>query len=470
MKNLCFVLLSFLFYSSLAAQVTISSFGDSNSDENFMNEDRWSEILRKITTYTINSYAIAGSNIYNLESQFGKVVGTKDVAVIQIGTNDALRLSVDAKWKADYKAIVATGLITKGFLPSKIYLVAPSESAQGTGDYGQKMALVHQYVEEISKELGTQFIDLYDEAYFIIKRSTPLTVYNLPATALGDDVHLSGKGQSLLAEMVLEKVKMFPATIPGEARVKIWGAGSAMAGQSTYHSHFVQLFAEETGRQYSNYSIAGTGLGSEREDNTQFYYARQKANDGVKDIAIFLYGNNDGSGSAEWIARYEQYITESFINNGYQKKNLILMTITRNPNLEIEKKQDYDRIGAANENIRLAAGRLGITLMDIEREVPKQMYADDYHLNDDGNRFVANKLEQFFSAPSILPVKANSLKITWISNNTFKATFTASQTTNTERFRLMYSEDGKNFKEAYSIIPEKLESEKQYSFTFKTNN
>jgi lysophospholipase L1-like esterase len=471
MKNLFSFLVGLcLLSTTLNAQISISSFGDSNSDENFANEDRWSEIIRKITTYTVQSYAAAGSTIYNLEAQFNRVTGAKDIAVVQIGTNDALRMTIDAKWKADYKSIIQAGLIDKGFQPGRIYLIAPSESTQGSGRYGQNMAIVHQYVKELASELGTQFIDLYDEAFFIAKRSIPLTVYNLPANALGDDVHLSGKGQALLADLVLERVKTLPVAIPGEGRIKIWGSGSAMAGQSTYHSHFVQLFAEETGRQYISYAIAGTGLGSEREDNTQFYYTRQRANDGVKDIAIFLYGNNDGNGSAEWIARYEQYITESFINNGYQKKNLVLMTATRHPSLAEQSLNDYNRIGAANDNIRLAAARLGITLMDIERDVPKDMYADAYHLNDDGNRFVANKLEQFFSAPTILPIKTNSLKITWISPNTFRATFIASQTTNTERFRLMYSEDGKNFREAYSIVPEKLESEKQYTFTFKTNN
>ncbi|HVG41921.1 MAG TPA: SGNH/GDSL hydrolase family protein, partial [Chitinophagaceae bacterium] len=212
--------------------------------------------------------------------------------------------------------------------------------------------------------------------------------------------------------------------------------------------------------------------GGANDGPEEFYYTRQRANEGIKEIAIFLYGNNDGSGDPSWIAKYEQYITESFINNGYDKKNLILMTATRAGSLETQNPGDFARIGAANDNIRLAASRLGITLFDIEKLVPKNMYSDAYHLNDDGNQYVADMLEQAYSsgASTPLPVKANSLKISWVSPNTFKATFIASQTTNTERFRLMYSEDGINFKEAYSLVPEKIESEKQYTFTFKTNN
>jgi len=477
MKNLFSFLVSFIILSNLSAQITIKTFGDSNSDENFMNEDRWSEILRKGNKYNILSYAAAGATLYGVQRQIAYAesmnAGPKDVAVVMVGTNDALNLTIDATWKQDYKLMVQNSLINAGFNASKIILIAPSESTQGTGDYATKMALVHQYVKEIASELGTQFIDLYDEAFFVVQRSKPLTVYNLPAQTLGDAVHLSGKGQAMLAYMVLEKIKSFPVNTPGQARVKIWGAGSAMAGQSSYHSHFVQLFAEQTGRSYENYSVAGTGLGDASTGPDEFYYTRQHANDGIKDIAIFLYGNNDGNGTDEWIARYERYITESFINNGYDKRNLVLMTATRAENLATQNPTDYARIGAANDNIRLAASRLGITLLDIERLVPKTLYSDAYHLSDDGNQFVADLLQQTFSQsppPNALPIKANSLKITWVSANTFKATFIASQTTNTERFRIMYSEDGINFKEAYSIVPEKLESEKTYTFTFKTNN
>jgi lysophospholipase L1-like esterase len=475
MKNLLSFFLGMFLFLQLSAQ-TIKTFGDSNSDENFANEDKWSEIIRKKTNYNVLSYAAAGATLSGVQRQIAYAesmnAGPKDIAVMMVGTNDALNLTIDAAWKADYKQIVQTGLINAGYNANKIILIAPSEATQATGDYATKMSQVHQYVKEVASELGTQFIDLYDEAYFIVKRSKPLTVYNMAANGIGDEVHLSGTGQALLAYMVMEKIKKFPNKISGDARVKIWGAGSAMAGQSSYHSHFVQLFAEQTGRTYENYSVAGTGLGSAATGPDEFYYTRQHANDGVKDIAIFLYGNNDGSGDPSWIATYEKYITESFINNGYQKKNLVLMTATRAGNLSTQNPGDFTRIGAANDNIRLAAQRLGITLLDIEKEVPKTMYSDAYHLSDDGMQYVANMLEQAFLdvTPNPLPIKANSLKITWVSPHTFKATFIASQTTNTERFRLMYSEDGINFKEAYSLVPEKLEAEKQYTFTFKTNN
>ena len=99
MKNIFSFLLAFFILSNLSAQITVKTFGDSNSDENFMNEDRWSEIIRKTTNYNILSYAAAGATLSGVQRQLAYAVslnaGAQDMAVVLVGRNDALVFPIE---------------------------------------------------------------------------------------------------------------------------------------------------------------------------------------------------------------------------------------------------------------------------------------------------------------------------------------------------------------------------------------
>jgi len=393
------------------------------------------------------------------------------------GTNDALQGLVNGKWKQDYKKMIQESFIDAGYEKSKLFIAAPTDNARtdvATAEYLKNMEQVHTFVEQIAKELEIGFIDLYKETRWMILEAPYGTIYWKEKWRLGDNVHLSQTGHGLLAGMLKDAITPLPQPMPGQLRVKLFGAGSAMAGISSYRTHFEHLFSLETGRNYYNYSVFGTGLGDPSSDTTQFYYQRRHAEDGVRDISIFLYGNNDGDGSASWKQRYKQYIEEGFINKGYDKNKLVIMTITMHPGLQQENVVAWNRITAANESIRQISQELGIKLLDIQSRItalsnPENYFSDMYHINDAANRLVADWLKSSFTTIS-LPVKPNSLKIKSNADGSYSASFIASQTTETKEFILMYSEDGKNFRPVYHLFPEKLVAEKPYSFTFTINN
>ena len=373
--------------------------GDGNTDtgspHNVPREARWPSLMAAELGLTVSNSGRHGAGIDALEELKARAGDApRDYAVFMYGTEDARR-EVTARWKADYKLSIQA-FLAAGHPASKVIVVSPmynpdAKAAVPDGDaYLSRLAQVRAYCREIASELGVRFVDLYGGMAEMYAVTEPYTVYKqTPAVLCDGPFFLSRHGHRYLADLIRQELHP-PAYKGGKCRAKLFGAGSAMAGPSTHLHSFVRLFGDKTARHSENYAVAGTGVvgGGNNLDALQKHAA-----DGERDIVFLLYGNNDGSGNPKWKADYKEQIRAGFLEAGYEPKRVVLMTVTMAPGLETAKKEDWDRMRAANVSIREIAAELGLTLVDLERRYAKaEWYADDYHLNDVANADLADHL------------------------------------------------------------------------------
>jgi lysophospholipase L1-like esterase len=308
------------------------------------------------------------------------------------GNVDADSGVIDEAWRDDYRTYLQS-FLDAGYPADHLVLVSPSYLPTADGAVQARLAQAREYTSAIANELGLRFVDLYAD----MKRmndaagdpALEYSVYAMPPTAFNEGLWLTQRGHALLADLV--RVALVPPTyMGGQARAKLFGAGSAMAGISSYRHSFVQLFGELTHRHPENYAVAGTGVAGGTNDLAALKL--EHADDGERDVVLFLYGNNDGNGTPDWKASYKAQL-QYFLDEGYAPGHVVVMTITMSPNLATNNPNDWARMRAANVSIRELAAELGIVLVDLEtRYALTSWYADDYHLNDAANVDLAGLL------------------------------------------------------------------------------
>lgn len=425
MKNAITFLLVILFFN-VSAQVNLKTFGDSNTEFwiDLPKEKKWAFLASTEMGVTLENYAHAGATIYGnngLEGERAKAAGgAKDYVTFMFGTNDAANQpqTVTDTWKQDYKRFIKESFIDAGYDKNKLILISPNynpESGQAS-HYLPTLKKVKEYCREIAQELGIQYIDFYAALKYGMEEAPVNSVYkNTPSHWL-DGLHLNYRGHRFLADLVIEKIK--PVAAGGTQYIKLFGAGSAMAGASAYTHNFAHLLGRLLGKSYHNYAIAGTGVTANfAGDTAQLDVQKKHAGDGDKGIALFLYGNNDGNGSDAWKNAYKGGI-QHFIDAGYGRQNLVIITQALNPSLANSDAANYNRLKEANTAIRKVAAELNIRLLDLETLSLEALgFADDYHLGDKGNETVAQKLKELFSTS--LPNNGGTCSI--LNGSLFKA-------------------------------------------------
>lgn len=382
-------LLCTLLCMQLFAQSSIKGFGDSNTEfwVDLPKEQKWLYIIGKELNLTVYNYASAGSTIYSsLQPQLSKASeGGKDYVTFMYGTNDAYKGIITPQWKRDYKSYVEH-FINEGYDRTKLIIISPNYDPEDVNGqvYLDAVKQAAQYSKEIAAELGIRYIPLYEEMKSAFEHPQKLSVYYKPVWMWVGSQHLNKYSHRMLADIIKKNLQP-PVYIPGEQRVKLFGAGSAMAGISSYHHSFVQLFGNATNRHPVNYAVAGTGI----QDLNM-----NEVNTGIKDIIILLYGNNDGYDTETWRDAYTTKVNE-IKNAGYAPDRIVLMTVTIAPDMAMQDPHNYNRVLGANRRIREVAAATGVRLIDLEKMALS--FADGWHIDDKGNEVVAEALKAMFS-------------------------------------------------------------------------
>src|SRR5579875_2119742 len=252
MKNLFLFVLSLLLLVTGKSQ-SLKAFGDSNTfGFGASTPDKtWFSLLTSTLNLQGTNYGVAGATIYGtsgletLRSHASE--GAKDWVTIMYGTNDSYAGIVNDQWKADYERFIRDNFVDAGYNKNKIIIICPSDFGTTTNPaYVQQMQLVRNYCQQISNDLGIKYVDLYGE---ILKCNTapPSSVYYKPTWWLGDGTHLNDYGHKFLSDLLVLQIKQLPTPLPGAYRVKNFGAGTAMAGATSYLASYEHLFATETG-------------------------------------------------------------------------------------------------------------------------------------------------------------------------------------------------------------------------------
>jgi len=244
---------------------------------------------------------------------------------------------------------------------------------------------------------------------------------------------------------------------------------------------FLYLLGTEERLPTENYGQAGATIAN-------FAQTRLQSNNGVKDYVTIMFGTNDAANKPEtvngqWKQDFKSYIQESFLNNGYNKNKIILISPNYNPDNNGQGEWYLKTLDKIHDFTTQIARELGVKYVDLYATLkynieeapdkkPGTYWVDGVHLNERGHRLLADLVEKSIGSieESPLPIKMNSVSFKKIDAVTYEVSFTASQTTDTKEFIIYYSKDGINFIPLHSIKAIKLDADTHYNnirFTVK---
>jgi lysophospholipase L1-like esterase len=235
---------------------------------------------------------------------------------------------------------------------------------------------------------------------------------------------------------------------------------------------FLYLLGTEEKLPTENFGRAGATL----ED---FAQARLNANLGLKGYVTIMFGTNDAANKPEtvnglWKKAYKDYIQQSFLNNGYDKSKIILIS----PNYTPDHGQSANYLPALEKIHTFTtqiANELGIKYVDLYAtlkykieeapdKLPGSTWVDGLHLTERGHRLLADMVENAIGLQETpLPIKLSSVVFKKVDATTYEVSFTASQTTGTKEFVIYYSKDGINFIPLHTVKALKLEADTHYN-------
>lgn len=465
MKKLLF--LSTLFITTLASgQGYFSIFGDSNGAGGFgaPAANCFSGLLNSELGFTVQNHAVPGTQINAFPGQLATAAGdVKNRWAVVFGANDAnLQTVIDQTWYNNYAGYIQQA-ISQGWQPAKGFLITPpytNVSFQSNPNHLNNLYAAAQYIRQLGTQFGIKVVDPH--AY--MKWAYELNgnaAYKKPAGYYnGDDMHFNVFSHRIITDMIRVAIYPLPPLQAGAERVKAFGAGS-MVTAVWKGTNFVEEWASETGRSCANHGTIGSvvdyhnvpAFPADPTDTLDLDYQARHRAEGVKDFALLFFGQNDHpNNAAQWGEEYKRIIVDSFIASGYLPSHIILSTIPRKSDLQTSMPPDwYSTITACNQQTRQIAAVSGATLFDADLILASlpggqdQYFGDNVHINDLGQRVLADRLKCLFPATgSTLPVKLLSFSATK-TNQSVLLNWHAIEETNFDHFEIERSADGAIF-------------------------
>jgi hypothetical protein len=474
------------FHSDHAApDTTIKGFGESNAAGLGAPNpsSSWFNIAASSMSFSGINLAVPNTEVNGTNGlDDTRVAGASspyDYVTFLYGAYEAYNNVVNAQWKQDYKHYIQESFIDIGYDRTKLIIISPPYSVSSSnGSYLANLQQVRDYCEQIATELNIKFVDLFRELKATDLYWTPNhnSAYSRPIGNYRDNEFiLNARGHRMLGDMVKYTMNPIPQQ-PGYARVKSFGAGSLVTA-SWRGANFVELFARETGKSAQNFGVVGSIIDYHNppgspDDTLDLKFQKIRALDGVKDIAIFFFGQND-SYSSTWKTEYKTYL-QYFINNGYSPQNLVVMTIPRSPDLPTAFPGFYGNITQCNQATIQIAQEMGLRLLDADQILnalpnPMSYFQDAVHFNDLGHRVVADSLLALFRNATPLPVKFSLLNSQCVTGGV-KVNWKTAMEINTSRFDVERSSDGRIWQVAGTVTASGMSSdERSYSFTDNTD-